>query len=217
MAETVALSEWKERAEEAGFFSIEQLKQRAAPIEKLLSERAWREAHFDEAPVPILLPDGTIRTESEEEGKMRVMSDVFYGAANLFLASVIHGPYPRGESSTRLVIAVLTPVADIAAAVQDIIEALHRLDILQPNPDINRALIFPITLAGCLCETPSQQAFFRGRFQQLSPEASAFGNTRPALELMEEVWLRRAMSSRVAKVDWRAVMMEKWEAGILLI
>jgi len=113
--------------------------------------------------------------------------------------------------------APLTTVSEIAAAVQDIIEALHRLDILQANPDINRALIFPITLAGCLCETPSQQAFFRSRFQQLSPEASAFGNTRPALQLMEEVWLRRTLSSRGGKVDWRAVMMEKWEAGILLI
>ena len=96
MAETVALSEWKERAEEAGYSNAEQLKQRAAPIAKLLSERAWREAHFDEAPVPVLMPDGSIRSESEEEGKKRVMSDVFYGAANLFLASVVHGPYPRG-------------------------------------------------------------------------------------------------------------------------
>jgi len=93
----VALSEWKERAEEAGCLDPQQLLLRAAPIEKLLGERAWREAHFDEAPVPILLPDGSYRTESVEEGKMRVMSDVFFGASTLFLASVIHGPFPRGK------------------------------------------------------------------------------------------------------------------------
>jgi len=101
--------------------------------------------------------------------------------------------------------------------VQDIIEALHRLDILHPNPDINRALVFPITLAGCHCETSSQQAFFRNRFSQLSPEASAFGNTRPALELMEEVWRRRALNGRAAKVCWRLIMKEKWNGEILLI
>lgn len=211
LAETVALSEWKERAEEAGFCNLEQLKQRAAPIEKLLQERAWRESHFDEAPVPIMMPDGTIRTESEEEGKMRVMSDVFYGAATLFLASIVHGPNPRGKS---MVLMQLKAASDVAAGVQDVIEALHRLDILHPNPDINRAVIFPITLAGCLCETLSQQAFFRGRFQQLSPEATAFGNTRPALELMEEVWTRRLLGG---VVHWRHVMLQKWEAGILLI
>lgn len=108
----------------------------------------------------------------------------------------------------------LIPVADVAAAVQDIIEALHRLDILHPNPDINRALVFPITLAGCLCETASQQAFFKGRFQQLSPEATAFGNTAPALQLMEEVWRRRLTSTIV---DWRQIMTDTWEAGIFLI
>lgn len=76
---------------------MQHLRQRAVPIQKLLDERAWRESHFDDAPVPIMLPDGTIRTESPEESKVRVMSDVFFGAANLYLASVLHGPHPRGQ------------------------------------------------------------------------------------------------------------------------
>jgi hypothetical protein len=108
-------------------------------------------------------------------------------------------------------------VADVAAAVQDVIEALHRLDILHPNPDINRAMVFPITLGGCLCETGAQQNFFRKRFRQLSPEASAFGNTRPALELMEEVWRRRAIGDQTEKICWRQIMMQKWNGEILLI
>lgn len=209
------MSEWRDRAEEAGYSDPQALSRRAAPIEKLLNERAWREAHFDESPVPVLLPDGSLRRESEEEGKMRVMSDVFFGAATLFLASVIHGPFPRGKSAALETANFLA--ADVAAAVQDVIEALHRLDILHPNPDINRAMVFPITLAGCLCETESQQAFLRNRFLQLSPEASAFGNTRPALELMEEVWRRRAMSGRTEKIYWRQIMLEKWRGEILLI
>lgn len=77
---------------------------------------------------------------------------------------------------------------EVAAAVQDVTEALNRLDHTQSNDfEINRALVLPITLAGCHCETPSQQAFFRGRFQRLGNDAAAFGNSKQALQLMEEV------------------------------
>ena len=102
IAETVALSEWKERAQAAGFFQQEQLAQRAAPVLKLLGERAWRESHFDAPPIPVILPDGSMQTESEEDRRMRVTSDVFYGAANLFLATVIYGCYPRGKYAATL-------------------------------------------------------------------------------------------------------------------
>lgn len=98
-------------------------------------------------------------------------------------------------------------------------EALHRLDLTQSNDlEINRALVLPITLAGCHCETPSQQAFFRTRFQGLGDDAAAFGNSQQALQLMEEVWRKRAAADPGETVCWRKTMKDLgWDAGILLI
>lgn len=98
-------------------------------------------------------------------------------------------------------------------------ESLHRLDITQPDDlEINRALVLPITLAGCHCQTSSQQAFFRGRFQRLGNDAAAFGNSRQALLLMEEVWRQRALAEPGQKVCWRRAMRDLgWDVGILLI
>lgn len=108
---------------------------------------------------------------------------------------------------------------EVAAAVQDVTEALNRLDHTQSNDfEINRALVLPITLAGCHCETPSQQAFFRGRFQRLGNDAAAFGNSKQALQLMEEVWKKRAAAEPGTTVCWRRTMKDLgWDVGILLI
>ena len=123
-------------------------------------------------------------------------------------------PFRRVSDSTRW--ACLTSVPEIAAAVQETAEALHRLDTQHPDQDVNRALIFPITVAGSLCDTPAQQAFFRARFATLGPDAEAFGNSKQALQLLEEVWKRRRLGQK--RIQWRTVMYELgWESGILLI
>nr|XP_019008552.1 uncharacterized protein I206_06229 [Kwoniella pini CBS 10737]OCF47333.1 hypothetical protein I206_06229 [Kwoniella pini CBS 10737] len=198
MAETVALSEWKDRAESAGCLSYKELLDRAANVEKILNERAWRESHLDR---PINADD-----DSEDSAALlrRVMSDVFHGSVKVLLAITINGPFPR--------------VPEIAAAVGETMEALTRLDIQHSNVQIHRAVVLPITVAGCHCETIEQQTFFRDCFQCLGPEARAFGNTGPALELMEEVWRRRSTGEINLKVDWRQTMYDLgWQSGILLI
>jgi hypothetical protein len=97
-------------------------------------------------------------------------------------------------------------------------ETLRRLDETTQNVNLARGLVLPITLAGCHAGTLSEQAFFRNQFTRLSPEAAAFGNTRSALELMEEVWRRRSKGKTSDKVVWTEVMLDMgWEAGILLI
>lgn len=199
-AEVVALSEWRERVERMGCLSLKELLRRGAAIEKLLDERAWREAHLERPSSPPL------NREGPSDDLRRVMSDVFYGAAKVLLASVINGPFPR--------------VPDIAGGVQDTLEALSRLDTEHQDSghNIHRALVLPITIAGCHCETPAQQAFFRNCFERLGPEAKAFGNTGPALELMEEVWRKRSMAEPYAKICMRDTMKEMgWEVELLLI
>ena len=91
-AEVVALSEWRERVERMGCLSLKELLRRGAAIEKLLDERAWREAHLERPSSPPL------NREGPSDDLRRVMSDVFYGAAKVLLASVINGPFPRGKS-----------------------------------------------------------------------------------------------------------------------
>ncbi|WVQ87096.1 hypothetical protein IAS59_000817 [Cryptococcus gattii] len=199
-AEIVALSEWRERVERMGCLSLKELLRRGTAIEKLLDERAWREAHLE---LPSILP---INKEGPGHDLRRIMSDVFYGAAKVLLASVINGPFPR--------------VPDITGSVQDTLEALSRLDTEHHDSghEIHRALVLPITIAGCHCETPAQQAFFRNCFERLGPEAKAFGNTGPALELMEEVWRRRSKAEPCTKICMRDTMKEMgWEVELLLI
>lgn len=91
-AEIVALSEWRERVERMGCLSLKELLRRGTAIGKLLEERAWREAHLE---LPSILP---INKEGPGHDLRRIMSDVFYGAAKVLLASVINGPFPRGKS-----------------------------------------------------------------------------------------------------------------------
>ncbi|OCF37396.1 hypothetical protein I316_00517 [Kwoniella heveanensis BCC8398] len=199
MCEVTALSEWKDRAEEAGCLSYRELLNRAASVEKILNERAWRESHLDR---PAHYDPSTEAYQTRD--LRRIMSDVFFGSVKVLLAVVINGPFPR--------------VSEVAAAVQDTMSALHRLDIQYPNDQVHRALVLPITVAGCHCETASQQAFFRRCFEQLGPEARAFGNTGSALELMEEVWRQRAAAGSSARIDWRQAMVDLgWEAGVFLI
>ncbi|WVQ83360.1 hypothetical protein IAT38_005499 [Cryptococcus sp. DSM 104549] len=200
IAEIVALAEWKEREEKAGSLSYNELVERAGAIKNLLDERAWRESHLDGRP-------GSKDTEEDRasEDLRRIMTDVFYGSAKVLLAITVNGPYPK--------------VPEVAQGVQDTLEALNRLEIEHADADIHRALVLPITVAGCYCYSPSQQAFFRSCFDRLSPEARAFGNTAPALELMEEVWKRRAAAKGPGVgICWRDTMAKMgWESGILLI
>lgn len=107
---------------------------------------------------------------------------------------------------------------DIAIPVGKMQETLRRLDEITQNVDLARGLVLPITVAGCHAATAAEEAFFRERFTRLSPEAAAFGNTHSALELMEEVWRRRAIGRKSDRIVWIEVMLDMgWEAGILLI
>jgi len=81
----------------------------------------------------------------------------------------------------------------------------------------DRALVFPTVIAGCHVNSPALQSFFKDRFLRLGEEAVAFGNTRNALRLMEEVWRRREMALPGEEIHWRKVMFDLDEEGLLLI
>ncbi|WVO16490.1 hypothetical protein L204_104167 [Cryptococcus depauperatus] len=214
-AEIAALHEWRTKVERLGCLSFKELLRRASVVEKLFDERAWRESHllgYHHYQDPC--------TEREEwsggasRGLRRIMSEVYYGGARVFLASVVNGSWPK--------------VPDVASAVQDTLQALNRLSLEYPHMSgMNRTLVLPITLAGVHCDTLTQRNFIRSCFEKMGPDAKAFGNTAPAMELIEEVWRRRAEAEEKynekgqetsKSVDWRNVMKDLgWESGILLI
>ncbi|ODN82201.1 OPT family small oligopeptide transporter [Cryptococcus amylolentus CBS 6039] len=196
-AEISALEEWKENNLRAGCLSYIELVDRAGQIRQLLDERTWREDLLQ-------MPDQSRGKKGEDDGLRSVLRDIFFGAAKVLLAVAINGPFPR--------------VPEVAQAVQDTSEALTRLNIEHSDPNMHRALVMPITIAGCHCQTAAQQAFFRSSFECLSVEAMAFGNTGSALELMKEVWRLRMVSKPDEAVCWRKTMVKLgWENGILLI
>ncbi|EIW66654.1 hypothetical protein TREMEDRAFT_65037 [Tremella mesenterica DSM 1558] len=132
----------------------------------------------------------------------RCVSDVFYHGVRVFLAVVVNGSFPA--------------VPEIASAVQDTLTSLLILDSL-PQTTADRALIFPIVMAGCHTSDPSLQDVFRNRFRRLGDEGSVFGNTATATRLMEEVWVRRGRVERGKEVGWREVMFDLYDEGMLLI
>nr|XP_019044396.1 hypothetical protein I302_07680 [Kwoniella bestiolae CBS 10118]OCF23326.1 hypothetical protein I302_07680 [Kwoniella bestiolae CBS 10118] len=191
LAETVALSEWKEKAIRSGTLSHRALVERADSIERLLMERKWREEH-------LFQPDDPSTVQR------MAMSNVFHHGVRVLLATVLDGCYPN--------------VPDIATAVQDTADALLALDKCDAQGATDKLMIFPIVIAGCHAERPALQRVFRNRFVRLGDDGTSFGNTRSALRLMEEVWKRRAEGiSEQAEIHWRTVMFELYEGGLLLI
>jgi hypothetical protein len=105
LAEIVQLSEWKEYAESTGCLSVKELLRRAAAIEQLLSERAWREGLLDANQTE----DGGTDSESvEDQTAIRIMREIFFNAARVYLATVINGPFPRGKFSSHQQMSQLT-------------------------------------------------------------------------------------------------------------
>jgi len=108
-------------------------------------------------------------------------------------------------------------VPEISEAVKEATAALERIAKRYSRPDIYRKLVFPIIITGCHVVTSEAQQFFRDCFHRLGPEA-AFGNTKSALALMEEVWRIRGEGGPGVRVCWRKTMVDLgWEGGLLMI
>jgi hypothetical protein len=59
-------------------------------------------------------------------------------------------------------------------------------------PAFLRSVVWPFCVAGCLV-APEQEAQLRGMVQALQP-SSVFGTVHKALEIMENVWLKKGAS-----------------------
>jgi hypothetical protein len=109
---------------------------------------------------------------------------IFRAGAHLYLSSVVSGCKPRAPEISAAVINVMTAVQDL------------------PCSDVDKSLVFPLCIAGCLSATRAQKDFFRDR---LSPH-HAVGNCQRAVEVIEAVWAKREAVADGIVVDWRATM-----------
>jgi len=83
---------------------------------------------------------------------------------------------------------------------------------LQSLPStVDRALILPLALAGCLTNDETQAQYIRSR---LSAQDESFGNLRATRLLIERVWQAREQSG---VVDWRDVMRDQLGIELLLV
>jgi hypothetical protein len=111
---------------------------------------------------------------------------VFRAGAHLYLASVVLDCKPRAP--------------EISAAINNVMTAVENL----PRSDVDKSLVFPLCIAGCLSATPEQKNVFRER---LSPHHTV-GNCQRAVEVIDAVWTKRQAVADGIAVDWRQTMAE---------
>lgn len=84
-----------------GCLSQKTLVKRGEAIEKLLSERAWRNGNASEISATIEEIEGETINTPDEWTKANLMAEVYYAAAQVYLATVVNGPFPKGKLMPR--------------------------------------------------------------------------------------------------------------------
>jgi C6 transcription factor Pro1 len=81
--------------------------------------------------------------------------------------------------------------------VDAIVKLLSRL----PPSEVDRSLVFPLCLAGCMTDNRARRELMKGRLQA---QDENIGNILQARALMEAVWRQRDGSGGI--VDWREML-----------
>lgn len=150
---------------------------------------------------------GYIDPDEDMRGKI---AEVFRNAARVYLHSVISGCDPLIPTTRR--------------AVQATIRALQ---VLGATP-LDRSLIFPLTITGCLAATQHEVDFCIGRLSSVGKDAESLGNCLAARQLIGCVWEKRlakgfeydeqkGVGTGGTVVGWREVMLELNRNPLLLV
>ena len=97
---------------------------------------------------------------------------------------------------------------EIVKSTDVVVQALSQL----PVSNIDRCLVFPICLAGCLTDDPMKREFLKARLQG---QHNGFGNTNQTLRVMETAWQRR--DSRGGTVEWQDLLHIQGRYLLLLV
>ncbi|KAI6042544.1 fungal-specific transcription factor domain-containing protein [Pisolithus marmoratus] len=126
---------------------------------------------------------GLPRTASPPDVTRQLVAKIFRETALLYLYTVLSGSYPG--------------VPEITQSVDVIIQLLHQL----PVSTMDRGLLFPIYLAGCLTDDGVQRDALRTRLLGIQ---DGFRNVHQTIGVLETAWHRR--DNRGGAVEWRDLL-----------
>jgi hypothetical protein len=92
---------------------------------------------------------------------------------------------------------LIVGVPEITSSVDGIIKLFGRL----PPSELDRSLVFPLCITGCMTDNRARRDLLKGRLQA---QDENLGNILQARALMEAVWRRRDVGG--GAVDWRKIM-----------
>lgn len=210
IAEVSALAHWKAAEQRKGSLSVRDLIRRGDDIEHRL-----RQAHFDLPSYHEVDPLHPNLSSTESTANAPVfpsdevrclVAKIFQESVVLYLHTVLSGPVPGSYrvlfQFPKLIECVVRSVGveEISSSAEKIVKLLSQLSV----SEVDRALVFPICLVGCMTDNSTWRDFLKSRLQNLD---ESIGNLMRTRLLMEAVWQKRDVSGTI--VDWREVMRER--------
>ncbi|KAF7328049.1 Zn(2)-C6 fungal-type domain-containing protein [Mycena kentingensis (nom. inval.)] len=188
IAEVSALAHWKAEQASTGTLSNRDLIRRGEEIEQRLRRSVdWprlRGDMLDKTPLhPTLVQRGSKNVDATpypSTATREVVAKIFAETTLLYLHTVMSDSNPKINTSVSMIVQHLSQL---------------------PSSEVDRALVFPICLAGCMTDDAGQREFLKGRLLALDQSVGDLMRTRL---LMEAVWQKRDVDG--PKVDWREVM-----------
>lgn len=226
IGEIAELAHWKAQEKSKGCLSVRELVRRGNILEQKLhtSTEPVSFSEMDRAPLHPSLPSEagvdfnatspllgapsssshaaqmTIPFPSEE---MRsVVGKIFRETALLFLHTVVSDWIPGTYLEySRLRWGAHNYIYIGVPEIKDTVENIIHLFTQLPSSELDRSLVFPLCLAGCLTDDGDRRNFLKGRLQY---QDENIGNILQARGLMEGVWRRRDVTG--GAVNWREVI-----------
>jgi len=226
IAEVSALAHWKAQEQQNGCLSMRELIRRGDAIEQQLRTHTEPElfVEVDQAPMHPSLPGTNVdyagassmpalssaqsantATPFPSEEMRRVVAGIFRETAILFLHTVLSDSVPgtyqissqTSYAETHCLMSRYAGVPEITASVDESIKLFSHL----PPSEVDRSLVFPLCLTGCMTDNRARRDLLKGRLQA---QDENIGNILQARALMEAVWRHRDVGGGVA--DWREIM-----------
>lgn len=184
IAEVSCLAYWKGNEERKSSLSIRELIRRGDDIERRLRQQTSSSFLHPETSHSLTNNFMSVEATFPSEDVRRLLGSIFRETALLYLHTILNGTIPS--------------VPEINTSVDTIVQMIRQLS----PTDIDRTLVFPICLAGCMTDNSIHRDFLKGRLQT---QDETIGNIMKTRFLMEGVWQRRDVSGGV-NIDWREMM-----------
>jgi hypothetical protein len=178
IGEIATLDAWKQQSHRAGSLDVMELVRRATAIKAEVKEHTLQleidpiNTSGEAASLLDIFSSDFGQQAKTPASQTTLVTHVWAHAALLYLFVVVSGWQPASS--------------DVRYHVGKILELLTQQIV---PPALLRSMVWPFCVAGCLA-APEQEAHLRGMVQALQPP-SVFGTVRKALEIMENVWLKR--------------------------